>query len=334
MDIFCFISHQKENGKKSREHNIPKETSSDFSRLCKAVEEQLGFPLSNPKDFVFLSECIGERLHQRVGVNTLKRIWGRLDDHVTPRRSTLNILAQFVGADSWETFCQQSTPDEAANSSESGEVEDVALPADVAKKKSEAVRRIPKWVFLLLAVVVAAAFFGWKRYSAYTERIELLEDSLNQVGEKQYQLRRGRRFKSYDDYLKLFGLIDVREYPYFQIHPLHPHVVLWGPEYHNPSWHNDGDAARMMPTITERWEPANASPELVNLRNSELYYNGRRNRDIRLTFMKGLEGDSAFVFLGVYRFSLERSDTTHIVWERVADEANLLHLEALEQFRE
>ena len=258
-------------------------------------------------------------------------MWGRLDGHVTPRLSTLNLLSQFVGSDSWESFCQQ-----AHHTPHTPHTPHTRAPlADVADRKSAPVRRIPKWVLLLLAVAMVATFLGgWMRYSAYTERIELLEDSLHQAGEQQYQLQRGRRFKSYDDYLKLFGLIDVREYPYFQIHPKHPHVVLWGPEYHNPSWHNDGDSARMMPTITERWEPANALPELVNLRNSELYYNGRRNRDIRLTFMKGFEGDSAFVFLGVYRFSLEQSDTTHVVWERVADEVNLLHLEALEQLRE
>ena len=90
----------------------------------------------------------------------------------------------------------------------------------------------------------------------------------------------------------------------------------------------------MMPTIAERWAPADTIPELIAMKNAELYYNGRRHRDIRLTFMKGLNGDSLFTFLGVYRFSLTESDTAHIVWEKVADEADLLHLDALNRFRE
>lgn len=50
------------------------ERVTDLARLRKAVEQELGQRLLNPKDFVYLSECIGERTHQHIGVNTLKRI--------------------------------------------------------------------------------------------------------------------------------------------------------------------------------------------------------------------------------------------------------------------
>ena len=43
--------------------------------------------------------------------------------------------------------------------------------------------------------------------------------------------------------------------------------------------------------------------------------------------------DSAFVFCGVYRMRLSESDTTHVVWERVAEQLDLLHLDYLERFR-
>ncbi|MBQ8968769.1 MAG: hypothetical protein IJ064_03420 [Bacteroidaceae bacterium] len=314
------------------------ETVTDLARLRKAVEQELGQRLLNPKDFVYLSECIGERTHQHIGVNTLKRIWGQLDDHVTPRLSTLNLLAQFVGADSWEAFRQPLRPaDETLAPAQPGDAGvETALPRSTAAEASLSVRR-PRfllWVVPVLALLSLAAIGGVHYYRVHTAHIAQLEDSLQRASARHYLLRCGQRFASYDDYLQLFGLVDVREFPYFQIHPQHPHLVLWGPEYHHPHWHNDGDASQMMPTITERWEPADTLPELVALQNSELYYNGRRNRDIRLTFMKGLDGDTSFVFLGVYRFSLTQSDTTHIVWERVADEADLLHLEALERFRE
>ena len=88
-----------------------------------------------------------------------------------------------------------------------------------------------------------------------------------------------------------------------------------------------------MPTITEQWAPADKTPEFIAMRNSELFYNGRRNNDICLTFMKSLRPDSLYTFIGVYRFSMSKSDTTHIVWEKVADECDLQHLELLEQLR-
>ena len=163
--------------------------------------------------------------------------------------------------------------------------------------------------------------------------MDSMQDSLHYVINNQYKLTCGQTFNSYDEYLSLFGVSAQNDYPYYQIHPHYPWLVLWGPEYHNPDWGNDGDSSQMMPTITERWEPANTLPELIALRNSELFYNGRRNNDIRLTFMKGLTSDSLFTFIGVYRFSLSQSDTTHIVWEKVANECNILVIEQLEQLR-
>jgi len=311
----------------------------DLMRLRMAVEQELGQRMLSPKDFVYLSERIAQRTHQHIGVNTLKRIWGHLDDNVTPRLSTLNVLAQFAGTDGWESFCQASTSADKADASAAlaTDARDAEVPPTAITDENQPPRKNRfKMLLILVAAVVLTlvGILGARQYRIYADRMALLQDSLLRASNQQYILQRGRHFDSYDDYLQLFGLTDVKEYPYFQIHPQYPYLVLWGPEYHHPHWHNDGDAARMMPTITERWEPADTIPELVALRNSELYYNGRRNRDIRLTFMKGLDGDTGFVFLGAYRFSLSQSDTTHIVWERVADEVNLLHLETLEHLRE
>ena len=295
--------------KDTEQHNLE-----DLQRLREAIEQKLGMRILNPKDFVYLSEYIAQHMHQTIGVNTLKRIWGQLDDNVTPRRSTLNLLAQFAGADSWDAFCQSNiVPSESAQP-------DAPNTTNAPEKEVHSY----KWFFVIVMImVVFGGIWGIRNY---------LSSNGEEPGEHK-MLYQGQRFASYDDYLKLFGLVDVKEYPYYQIHPQYPHIVLWGPEYHNPHWHNDGDASQLLPTITERWEPADTIPELIVMRNQELYYNGRRNRDIRLTFMKGLNGDTDFVFLGAYRFSLTQSDTAHIVWERVADEADLLHLELLEQLR-
>jgi hypothetical protein len=48
--------------------------------------------------------------------------------------------------------------------------------------------------------------------------------------------------------------------------------------------------------------------------------------------MKNLR-DTGFVFLGVYRLSLEQSDTTHCVWERVDETCDLNNLDYLMELR-
>ena len=152
-----------------------------------------------------------------------------------------------------------------------------------------------------------------------------------------YTLTKGQTFATPEDYLKLFG-ISATDTLWYQPVPHHPAMFLWGPQYHHPRWHNEGDLDQLLPTITEWWEPedANGNPEqelLIRELNRNGYYVSRRLNDIRITFMQGLTPDSTSPFLGVYRMSLSLSDTTHIVWERVADEVNLNHLDYLEQLR-
>lgn len=72
--------------------------------------------------------------------------------------------------------------------------------------------------------------------------------------------------------------------------------------------------------------------ELVKERNENLYFTVMRTNELRITFMKNLI-DSNYVFLGIYRTDLQHSDSTHIVWERVADECDLNNLSYLLQLR-
>ncbi|MBQ8655719.1 MAG: hypothetical protein IJ527_01455 [Prevotella sp.] len=144
-------------------------------------------------------------------------------------------------------------------------------------------------------------------------------------------LKIGQKFSAYQDYLRLFGITDTANYWGRQL-PHHPDIVLWGPEYQHPHWHNDGDSAAMMPTITEHWEPADADSMMVVMRNRDKYHHEVRLNEVRITFMKNLVG-TGYVFLGVYRLSLQQSDSTRCVWERVADECDLNHLDYLEELR-
>lgn len=68
------------------------------------IETAVNRRLATPKDFDALREMIFSRLHILVSATTLKRIWGYLDDNVCTRRSTLDILARYVGYADFEAF--------------------------------------------------------------------------------------------------------------------------------------------------------------------------------------------------------------------------------------
>lgn len=148
-------------------------------------------------------------------------------------------------------------------------------------------------------------------------------------------LHLGTTFTSYDDYLQRFGLEPDKYLPYYTRHPEYPYIYFWGPEYHHPVWHNDGDSAAMMPTITEYYHPDDyptdsASLALLAVRNKERYLDFVAHNPVLITFMKNLV-DTSYVFLGVYVLS-SRSDTTYQVWERIADDIDINHLERLERY--
>ncbi len=75
-------------------------------QLLQEIETALKKRLTTPKDFEYLRECIYARLHIFVSRTTLMRIWGYLDERVTPRKATLDILAQYLGYQDWEGYCQ------------------------------------------------------------------------------------------------------------------------------------------------------------------------------------------------------------------------------------
>jgi len=118
--------------------------------------------------------------------------------------------------------------------------------------------------------------------------------------------------------------------------PNQPGLIIWGPEYNHPDWHNEGNADSLMPTITEYWQPADTTDlthAVIALRNADNYLRAKSFAELRITFMKGLPGDSAFTFLGIYALDIAASDTTRLVWKRVTTECDLRRLDRLQQFR-
>ena len=78
------------------------------AQLLTDIETALGKKLHTPKDFDFLRERIYARLHILVSRTTLMRIWGYVAEDVKPRRSTLDVLTQFIGYQDWDEYLHNS----------------------------------------------------------------------------------------------------------------------------------------------------------------------------------------------------------------------------------
>lgn len=72
-----------------------------ISRLREEVELAAGVAVRTPKQFELLSQLIYSRTGVLLSPTTLKRLWRYLDEPVTPRRTTLDVLARFCG---WRDF--------------------------------------------------------------------------------------------------------------------------------------------------------------------------------------------------------------------------------------
>lgn len=72
--------------------------------LCRRVEEAFGSEVKTPKEFEKLSDSVFKHTGMLLSPTTLKRLWGYLDEKVVPRRSTLDVLSQYVGWSCWDSF--------------------------------------------------------------------------------------------------------------------------------------------------------------------------------------------------------------------------------------
>ena len=77
----------------------------ELTALRRDVEAEIGRSVKASSDFVFLSESVQGKIHEYISVNTLKRIWGYIDDGgSSPTSSTLSVLARFLGYTDWDAF--------------------------------------------------------------------------------------------------------------------------------------------------------------------------------------------------------------------------------------
>jgi hypothetical protein len=305
-----------------------------IARLRQAVERKAGRQIRTPKDFDYLSEVIFSECHTMVSVSSLKRIWGYVQTDSSPRPSTLDPLTRYVGFADWEDFAAKNSPAQEESHPEQG-----VSPADheeqpVLKEVSpKPLWRRPSFLLsaLLFAVIIFMAVFVVKGLRDFGM-------AAKPVPSGQRVLHIGKDcFPSIDDYLSLFG-VSATDTAYFQPLPGKTYVYLWGPEYGNTTWHNEGNALQLMPTITEYWTPSPdevdyATKEYVVLANEKLYYERRDHDELRITFMRDIV-DSLYVFLGIYRMDRDLSTPEKFVWRRVCDSLDLGRLNQIEQLRQ
>jgi hypothetical protein len=307
-----------------------------ITRLRNDIEAEVGRKIRTPKDFDFLSACIADRLHQTISISTLKRVWNYVASDTTPRLSTLDILAQFVGSKDWEDYTTKNTePAETTENTEPAETtENTGISENTEingieqeyTKTSVFPKKIRVFWISLLSLTILILLGLWFFHSPYRGETE-----------GGHIIHKGQTFAHYDDIHRLFGIQVRDDAPWYQSVPHNDGLFVWTPQYQNPNWHNEGDSALLFPTITEYWEPDSLkedpkSQQLLQHMNSTGYFLALRMNDIRITFMQNLT-DSGFVFLGVYRISLSESNTNHIVYERVADDCDLTRLGDLRQLR-
>ena len=275
--------------------------------------------MRTPKDFDFLSEQIFKQLHQHISTSTLKRLWGYLPGSENPRTSTLDLLAQFVGYADWQDF-RRRMPEahpEVADTDSTGTSVPASYPSQ-AKPRSWMWANLMFAAFILLLLAIGGIY-------TYSRRIH---------NGNPYLLEQGQTFATCEEYLRLFGIAPTEHY-WDQPLPHRAQIIIWGPTYQHPAWHNEGNPDSLFPTITEYWTPTNdtlnATEEIKQLTNRQHYFTVNRTNELRITFMKNVI-DTGYVFLGIYRVS-DESDSTHIVWERVSERLDLSRLDYLEQLR-
>ena len=72
--------------------------------LCRDIEQNFGQQLQSPADFQLLLQQIWEKQHAVLSLSTIKRLWGYVASNGTPRLSTLNTMAQFLGFADWNAY--------------------------------------------------------------------------------------------------------------------------------------------------------------------------------------------------------------------------------------
>lgn len=84
--------------------------------LIQITNCNLGFIPSTPAEFSDLSATIYRKTKYRISVSSIKRLWGYVKYEGFPTKTTLNILARFNDFHDWETFYNEISYSDKAES--------------------------------------------------------------------------------------------------------------------------------------------------------------------------------------------------------------------------
>ena len=70
--------------------------------IIEQIKEKSGLEFANAKDFEVLSELFPAS--DRLGVNTLKRLMGYAKEPIAARKTTLDVIAHYLGQPSWDAL--------------------------------------------------------------------------------------------------------------------------------------------------------------------------------------------------------------------------------------
>ena len=76
------------------------------SVIIKLIEKQLGKEIRYSSDFEHLYFDIEKQTKQRVGVNTLKRLFGQIKGIKEPRLYTLDTIARYINFKNWDEMLE------------------------------------------------------------------------------------------------------------------------------------------------------------------------------------------------------------------------------------
>jgi len=98
-------------------------------QILNMIRSRVASPLARPSDFEALAADIEARTGEHPGVNTLKRLFGFIDNNVNATRTTLDIVARYLGYASFELL-EKCIDDK---NSEFAKLTDVVYPQSLAE---------------------------------------------------------------------------------------------------------------------------------------------------------------------------------------------------------
>lgn len=117
-----------------------------LDKMKTLVLQKLKHTLDSPSDFDYLSLQIYKVTGESVSSTTLKRIFGYIPSNNTPRRSSLSIIARYLGFSGWSAYAERVNVNSGFFS------DDVVLPCELLQGDKVKLEWAPDRVVLLEAL--------------------------------------------------------------------------------------------------------------------------------------------------------------------------------------